>query len=218
MYSMETKEKIVDFGIKSLEEGLVKGTAGNMSIYDPVQGVMYIKPSGLGYYDTKPEDIVVMTLDGDIVEGERAASSEWALHAAVYKEKVDARSVVHTHQPFCTTFACLRIPIRPVHYLISTCGADQVNVAEYATFGTPALAEKTIKGFGDAKAVLMANHGLLTYHETIEKAFGMARTLEYVAELQWRTMAIQEPAWLTEEEISDVSERMKTYGQPKKEA
>lgn len=216
MYSNEKKQEIVDYGIKAVEEGLVVGTAGNISIYDRKQEVMYIKPSGLGYYETEPEDIVVMTLDGEILDSDRTPSSEWALHAAIYKEKEDANSVVHTHQPYCTTFACLRMPIKAVHYLISASGSNAVEVADYATFGTPDLATKTVEGFGDSKAVLMANHGLITYHENINRAFSLARTLEYVAELQWRALSVGEPAWLSKEAIDGVSNRMKTYGQSKK--
>lgn len=216
MYSVEKKQQIVDYGIKAVEDGLVVGTAGNISIFDRDLGAMYIKPSGLGYYETSPEDIVVMTLDGEILDSDRTPSSEWALHAAIYKENPDANSVVHTHQPYCTTFACLRMPIRPVHYLVSVCGSNTVEVADYATFGTPELATKTVEGFGDSKAVLMANHGLITFHENIHRAFSLARTLEYVAEIQWRAMAVGEPAWLDVEDIDGVSNRMKTYGQSKK--
>lgn len=210
------RELIVEFGIKATEDGLVKGTAGNISIYDPEQGYMVIKPSGLGYYETKAEDIVVMKLDGTIIEGTRKPSSEWAMHAAFYEARSEARSVVHTHQPYCTVFACLRKPVEAVHYVIAGSGARQINCADYATFGTQTLADNAISALGQGKAVLLANHGLITYGVDINKAYGLAKNLEYCAEMQWKCMTVGEPAVLSQSEMDDVMIRFKTYGQPKK--
>lgn len=215
MIMEEERKKIVEYGKKASETRLVTGTAGNISIYDPDQELMVIKPSGLGYFETNPEDIVVMKLDGTIVEGERKPSSEWAMHASFYKEKPEARSVVHTHQPYCTTFACMQMPIKAVHYVITSAGVAEVPCAEYATFGTPELAENAIKALGDAKAVLLANHGLITYGPNIAKAFSLANNLEFCAEMQWRCMAIGEPVVLSDSQMNDVKNRFKTYGQPK---
>lgn len=207
--------KIVEFGKKASETGLCTGTSGNISIYDPEEGLMVIKPSGLGYFETNPEDIVVMKLDGTIVEGTRKPSSEWAMHVSFYKENSDARSVVHTHQPYCTVFACMQMPIKAVHYVIASAGTIEVPCAEYATFGTSELADNAIKALGHSKAVLLANHGLITYGPSIEKAFSLANNLEFCAEMQWRCMAIGNPVILSEVQMNDVQEKFKTYGQPK---
>lgn len=216
MLMEKEREEIVEYGKKASKEGLVTGTAGNISIYDPEQGIMVIKPSGLGYFDTKPEDIVAMHLDGTIIESNRKPSSEWAMHAAFYTARSEARSVVHTHQPYCSTFACMRKPISAVHYVIASCGTDQVNCAEYATFGTPKLAKNAIQALGNGKAVLLANHGLITYGPSIQKAFSLANDLEYVAEIQWRCMAVGKPTILSKDEMNEVFSRLKTYGQPAK--
>lgn len=213
MLLQKEREKIVEYGIKSVEAGLCVGTAGNISILDRESGYMVIKPSGLGYYETKAEDVVVMTLDGEIIEGERTPSSEWAMHAAFYRARENAVSVVHTHQPFCTTFACLQQPIKAAHYVVAAAGDVEVKCSRYETFGTPELAESAIEALGNSNAVLLANHGLITCGVSIEKAFGLARNLEFCAEMQWRAMAVGEPVILSEEQMADVTKRFGTYGQ-----
>lgn len=207
---------IVEFGKKMSSQGLSKGTSGNLSCYDPESGYMAIGPSGLGYFETTPEDVVIMDLQGNIIEGSRKPSSEHDLHATVYKHRADARAVVHTHSTFCTTFACLRQPLKAVHYVISGANADEVPCAEYATFGTPELAANVGKAMGESKALLLANHGLVTCGPSMDKAFGLAVNMEFVAEMQWRAMAVGTPAVLTGEEMADVRVRMQSYGQAKK--
>ena len=103
-----------------------------------------------------------MDLEGNVVEGDKKPSSEWGLHTVFYVNKPDAGAVVHTHSAYCTTFACLNMPIKALHYVIGGAGTAEVPCAPYCTFGTRELAEAAIKACGKGKAVLLANHGLLT--------------------------------------------------------
>ena len=211
---METeRNEIVEYGKKMSAQGLSKGTSGNLSCYDPARGFMAIGPSGLGYFETTPEDVVVMDLNGNVIEGVRKPSSEFDLHATVYQHSPEARAVVHTHSTYCTTFACLRQSIKAVHYVISGAGVDEIPCAEYATFGTPELAVNVGRAMGSGKGLLLANHGLVTCGPNMGKAFGLAVNLEFVAEMQWRAMAVGTPAILTETEMADVRVRMQSYGQ-----
>ena len=207
---------VVDYGKEMSSAGLSTGTSGNISIFDPESGYMVIKPSGLGYFNTKLEDVVVMDLDGKIVDGTRKPSSEHDLHAAFYKSKPEIRAVVHTHSKYCTTFACLRMPVKAVHYVIGGAGVATVPCAEYATFGTKELAENAITAIGKGRAVLLANHGLVTCGVSLPKAFGLAKNMEFIAEMQWRGMCVGKPVVLDDTEMDNVMERFKTYGQPKK--
>ena len=102
MLLQEEREEIVEYGKRMSGDRLAAGTSGNISIYNAEKGWMAISPSGIGYFDTKPEDVVVMDLNGDIIEGWRKPSSEWALHTAMYKAKPGCRAVVHTHSMYCT--------------------------------------------------------------------------------------------------------------------
>ena len=141
MLLQEERELVVEYGKKMSAAGLSTGTSGNISIYNAEKGLMAISPSGMGYFDTRPEDVVVTDLEASIVEGSRKPSSEWALHTIFYKHKPAARSVVHTHSVYCTTFAALGMPLRAVHYVIGDANTAEVPCAPYETFGTVELAE-----------------------------------------------------------------------------
>ena len=148
MLMEKERQEIVDYGKKMSSAGLSKGTSGNISAYDPVCGYMAISPSGLDYFETAAEDIVILDLDGNLIEGSRKPSSEHALHATIYKLHPDARGVVHAHSTYCTTFACLKQPIEAVHYLLAGAQTSCVPCADYATYGTEALAEKVSEATG----------------------------------------------------------------------
>lgn len=207
------RQQIVEFGRQMSAQGLSRGTSGNLSCYDPECGLMAISPSGLDYFATAPEDVVVMTLDGTVVEGPRTPSSEHALHAAVYRCHPEARGVVHAHSIYCTTLACLRRGVEAVHYAMSGAGVDTVPCLPYATFGTPELARVVAENMGASRAVLLANHGMVACGGSLSEAFSLAVNVEFTAEMQWRCMAVGEPVVLSASHMAAVRERMKTYGQ-----
>ena len=216
MLMEDARERIVAFGKRIATEGLAVGTSGNLSEYDPTTGLMAISPSGLGYFETTPADIVVLRLDGTVVEGELRPSSEAPLHAEVYRRRPAARAVVHTHSPYATTLAALGEPIRAVHFTIADSGAEEVPLSPYVTFGTPELAASVGKTFGEhpaTSAVLMENHGLVACGPSMAAAFGLAVNLEFVSRIQWQGECAGTPQNLTREEFAAALERSKTYGQ-----
>lgn len=214
MLMQEERELIVEYGKKLSASGLCPGTSGNISIYNAEKKLMAISPSGIDYFETKPEDVVITDLEANIVDGNRKPSSEWALHTIFYKNKPEARAVVHTHSVYCTTFAVLGQPIRAVHYVIGDANTDTVPCAPYCTFGTVELAEEAIKVCDDSNAVLLANHGIVTCGKDITSAFSLANNLEYVAKLQYQAMCIGKPNILNHEQMEKVLEKFKGYGQP----
>ena len=199
--------------------GLCPGTSGNVSIYDPVTGRMALSPSGMDYFEIQPEDVVLLDLEGRVIDGCRKPSSEWALHAEFYKHKPEARSVVHTHSVYCTTFAVLGMPLQAVHYVIGDAGVSEIPCAPYETFGTPELARAAMKACGESRAVLLANHGIVVCGKDIRSAFGLAQNCEYLAELQYRAMCVGSLHVLSAAAMEAVMERFRTYGQsPAEEA
>lgn len=214
---IEEKEILIEYGEKMSSEGLSSGTSGNISIFIPEKEVMLITPSGIGYFDIKAEDIVVMDLDGNLVEGSRKPSSEWQLHSFFYKNKKDARAVVHTHSIYCTTLSALRMPIQAVHYVVADANTFEVPCAEYARYGTEELAEKAVKAAGDSNAVLLANHGIVTCGKNLKSAYGLAKGMEYVAQIQVLSMSAGKAHILNRDEMDEVLEGFKTYGQEKRE-
>ena len=214
---LEEKKELVEYGKKMSAEGLSSGTSGNLSIYLKEDGVVLITPSGIGYFDTTPEDIVVMDLEGNIIEGTRKPSSEWHLHTLFYKNKPEARAVVHTHSKFCTTLATLRMPIKAVHYVIADAGTNEVPCAPYRRYGTEELAKVAVESAKESNAVLLANHGIVVCGKSLKSAYGLAKGMEYVAEIQVTAMSVGEPVVLSKEEMDEVLEGFKTYGQVKRE-
>lgn len=176
---------------------------------------MAIRPSGIGYFETLPEDVVVMDLDGKVVEGNRKPSSEYGLHAGFYRAKAEEGccAVVHTHSDYATTLSCMGEPIRAVHYVIATAGAHEIPLCGYTTFGTPELADMAVKACGDGRAVLLANHGLVALGINLAKAFGLATNLENLAKTQWQCICAGKMNVLTKEQMDDVMTRLQTYGQ-----
>lgn len=214
---LEEKKELVEYGKKMSAEGLSSGTSGNLSIYLKEEGVVLITPSGIGYFDTTPEDIVVMDLEGNIIEGTRKPSSEWHLHTLFYKNKTEARAVVHTHSKFCTTLSTLRMPIKAVHYVIADAGTNEVPCAPYRRYGTEELAKVAVESAKESNAVLLANHGIVVCGKNLKSAYGLAKGMEYVAEIQVTAMSVGEPVVLSKEEMDEVLEGFKTYGQVKRE-
>ena len=215
MLMSEERELVVEYGKRMSSAHLSTGTSGNISIFNAKKGLMAISPSGMDYFSTQPEDVVITDLEAHVVDadGARKPSSEWALHTIFYKNKPEAGAVVHTHSMYCTTFAVLGQPIRAVHYVIGDANTDEVPCAPYQTFGTVELAEAAVKVCGQSNAVLLENHGLVVCGRDIKSAYSLACNLEYVAELQYHAMCIGTPNILSDAEMAAVMEKFKTYGQ-----
>lgn len=216
MLMKTAREEIVAYGNRMIADGLTVGTAGNISVYDPELGYMAISPSGIPYADTTPEDVVIMDLHGNIVEGDRKPSSEFALHSAFYLADIGARAVVHAHSMFCTTLSCMGEPLRSVHYAIAEAGTNELPLVPYHTFGTPELAAATADALkSGSRGVILANHGMCASGASLKNAYGLALTMEWCAEVQWRCMSTGKMNVLTKEEMDVALEHYKTYGQKK---
>jgi L-fuculose-phosphate aldolase len=207
----QERENIVEYGIKLMQSGLTKGTGGNISVYNREAGFMAISPSGLDYFKTKPEDVVVLDLDGRIVDGARKPSSELDMHSIMYRKRADIDAVVHTHSPFTAAVSALHIDLPAVSYLVSLGGVN-IRCSQYATFGTPELAEYAYEAMIDRKAVLLANHGLLAGGTDLTDAFNVAETMEFCAEVYCRAKSIGEPVIIPEAEMHRLIEKFSGYG------
>ena len=216
MLLREEREKIVEYGRKLIDYNLTKGTGGNLSIFNREKELMCISPSGIDYYKTKAEDVVVLDLGGNKIEGDRDPSSEYDMHRIFYANRKDIDAIIHTHTMYATTISCLNWTLPPVHYMLALAGKD-VRCAKYATYGTRELAENAYEAMKDRFAVLLANHGLLCGAKDIANAFNVTEEIEYCAELYYRTKAIGEPNIIPNEEMELMMEKFKTYGQVKED-
>lgn len=212
MLLFEERKSIVEYGKKMITSQLTTGSGGNLSVINRSQGLVAIKPSGADYMQLLPEDVVVVDLDGTIVEGDLVPSSELRFHLALLKHRADITAVVHTHQVYATTIACLNWELPAVHYLIGFSG-NKVPLAKYATYGTQELCDNIIEAIGMYNACLMANHGIVTVGLDIAAAFTVAEELELVSRLYYQSKCIGEPVILSDDEMKIIGERFKTYGQ-----
>jgi L-fuculose-phosphate aldolase len=189
-------------------QGLLGGTSGNVSARDG-SGVC-ITGTGIPWPDVDASAVTVLDAAGARVAGP-APSSETPLHRAIYARRPDVGAIVHTHSRFATVFSVLRRPIEAVHYLLAFAG-DRVRVAEYACYGTDALADAAVAAMGSDRAVLLANHGLVAVGADPSDAERVAVAVEEVASLHWHALAIGTPTVLSSAEMAEVAGRFSTYG------
>lgn len=212
MFLFDERQAVAEYGKKLITSGLVKGTGGNISLSNPEKTLLAITPSGVSYEGLAPEDVVVVDMEGNRVDGHLKPSSEMAFHLALIQQRPDIKAVVHTHSEHATALACLRWELPAVHYLIGSAGSV-VPLAPYATFGTQALADNICRAIGSGNAVLMANHGLVTVGTNLRKAFNTAELVEYVAKVYLITKSVGTPVQLSMEEIEEVIQRSVGYGE-----
>jgi L-fuculose-phosphate aldolase len=198
------RAELVACGRKLLGLGLLSQTSGNLSI-KTADGNIYITPSSMEYDVIEESDIVVVGPDGTRRRGHRAQSSETPLHCLVYQNRPEISAIVHTHSPHATTLAVLGMTIPAVHYNIAMLGTTEIQVARYATYGTEQLANNVRDAFPPpARAVLLANHGLVAVGETLKKAASGAEMVETLAGLYYRALAIGQPNILSEDQMAEV--------------
>ncbi len=209
----DQREQLVRYGRKLIDSGLTVGTGGNLSIFDKESGYMAISPSGIDYYEMLAEDVVITDLYGNVAEGSLKPSSEYEMHAIVYRNRSDANAMIHTHALYATTISCLNTSLPAVDYLVAHGGGTDIRCAEYATYGTKELADHALKAMEGRKAVLLANHGINVIGSSMKEVFDVTEQLEFCARLYWQSRAIGDPVILPDEEMEMMVDRFKGYGQ-----
>lgn len=171
-------------------EGLVIGTAGNVSVRAGEDAVA-VSPTGAVLGELEADEVTVVDLRGEVVAGELEPTSELELHLGVYR-RYGAGAVVHTHAPMATAIACVLDELPCIHYQMLPLGGA-VPVAPYATFGTPELAKAVLDALEGRSAVLMANHGAITLGADAAVAVELSLLLEWACTVYWRAAAIGSP-------------------------
>jgi L-fuculose-phosphate aldolase len=188
-------------------EGLVIGTAGNVSVRAGDEVV--VSPTGCVLAEVAPEAMSVVSVDGDVLEG--APTSELGLHLGVYRDVDWAGAVVHTHAPMATAVGCVVDELPAIHYGMLALGGS-VRVAPYATFGTDELHQHVLAALDGRLAVLMQNHGTLNCAASLDAAVEGALLLEWACSLYWHAKQIGEPSVLSEEQLADVAAQVQRLG------
>jgi len=194
----DAREQVAAVSRRLAEERLVHGSAGNVSVR--TGDLVAITPTGSVLARLEPDDVVVVDLDGRLVEGTREPSSELDLNLGVYR-RYDAGAVVHCHAPVATALSTVLDELPCVHYELMLLGGA-IRVAPYATFGSPELAANVLDALDGRSAALMANHGAVAVGADAWQALERTILLEWVCEVYWRAAAVGDPRPLGERELA----------------
>jgi L-fuculose-phosphate aldolase len=207
------RESVAAAARRLAAEGLVAGTAGNVSVRDGER--VAVTPTGARLEELDAEQIAVVDLEGAQLEGPLAPTSELDLHLSVHAERGDG-AVVHTHAPIATAVSCVVDELPVIHYQALALGGP-VRVAPYATFGSRELAANVRRALAGRAAALMANHGTVTVAADAATAVELTLLLEWACDLYWRAAAIGTPRALDEQQQRAVVEQVAAlgYGAPR---
>jgi L-fuculose-phosphate aldolase len=205
--------QLVSYSARLLDDGLAVGSAGNMSVR--VADVVAITPSGVSYAEMRPEDVCVVALDGreHRERNRETPSSETPMHLAIYAA-TRAGAVVHTHSPEVVALSASRPELPAIHYAITGLGGP-VRVAPYVRFGSAGLAAAAVGALDGRSAVILRNHGAVTYGRDLAQAYDRALLLEWLARTYRLALSYGEPAILSAAELDEVAaeSRRRRYGE-----
>ena len=196
----DISEKIVKAGRELHNHGLVRGTSGNISARIRGTDTFLIKPSGARMEALKPEELVLVDLQGYKVRGESKVSMETLMHAAIYRIRKDAQAVVHSHAPIATAFGIAKMEILPLQIEMFLLLPKGVPLVPFKPPGSKALAEAVQKKITNYDALILENHGIVTVGSTIEEACSLNEMVEEGAKIQLLTKL------LTDRDVSNLAE------------
>jgi L-fuculose-phosphate aldolase len=233
------REQLVRYGIRLLDDGLAVGTAGNLSLR--IGASLLITPSGVGYRDLTPDDICVVSMPATPAAADTAqaagpggstaaaaaagpagdagpagnVSSELPLHLAVYAA-TGAGAVVHTHSPEVVALSTVHDELPAIHYAITGLGGP-VRVAGYERFGSGRLAQAAAAALDGRRAVILRNHGAVSYGTSLAQAYDRALVLEWLAHVYRMACTLGEPRLLSAADLDEVAAEMRRrrYGEPR---
>ncbi len=216
------RAQLVSYGARLLADGLAVGSAGNISVR--VGETVAITPSGIGYGDMRPGDVCLVTLTGAQLgdgagggaqDARETPSSETPMHLAIYAA-TSAKAIVHTHSPEVVALSAARSELPAIHYAITGLGGP-VRVAPYVRFGSAGLAKAAVEALDGRSAVILRNHGAVTYGRDLAQAYDRALLLEWLARTYRLALSYGEPAILPAQALDEVAAetRRRRYGEPR---
>ena len=191
----QIKEDVRRYALEADHAVLCRHRSGNFSVRDAASGLICITPTGMDREEMSYHDIVVMTMDAEVVEAEtgQRPTSESLMHLMVYQTRPDVHAIAHTHSKIATAFAVLNKPIPAVVYEIMALGCKEgyIPVAPYGRPGTPALAESIVEPLKISDVALMEKHGVIAVDsKELKEALLKASYVEEMAEIYLTTLTI----------------------------
>lgn len=208
------REELYQLHMELPKNELVKWTGGNVSARDPETGYVVIKPSGVRYEALKPMDMVIVDLEGNVIEGDLKPSSDTASHLYIYRQRPDVGGIVHTHSPYATAFAAVGKPIPVVLTAMADEFGGPIPCGGFALIGSEAIGKVVVESIGDSCAVLLKNHGVFTVGANATAAVKAAVMTEDVAKTVWLALQIGQPEEIDADDIVKLHHRYThVYGQ-----
>jgi len=208
------KEELVQLHLELPKNNLVVWTGGNVSARDPETGLIVIKASGIRYEEMLPEHMVVIDLEGRLVEGDYKPSSDVYSHLYIYNHRPDVGGVVHTHSTYATAFAAVNKPIPVVLTAIADEFGGPIPCGGFALIGDDAIGKVVVESIGRSPAVLLKNHGVFTIGKNAKAAVKAAVMTEDNAKTVWLAMQIGTPDEIPADDVEKLHHRYTSvYGQ-----
>jgi L-ribulose-5-phosphate 4-epimerase len=197
----EKKNKILDQPIKKFKKEIVSTCKRLLNVKSGDEEFVLITPSNVNYEEMESDDILIINLEGKVVEGERNPSVEKHLHLGIYKEREDVNAIIHSHGIYSTILSTLKLSLPPaMEELVPYLGGEVV-CAEYGEAGSEELAENVKKSLEERNAVILANHGSLCCGSHLKGAYTVLQYLERGSKIYYLAKLIKEPYLLPEDVI-----------------
>ncbi len=210
----QLRQEVYESLLELPKNGLVTMSSGTISGRDPQTGLIVIKPSGYRYDKLTPADLVVLTPEGEVMEGHLRPSSDTGTHLHLYRHRPDVFGIVHTHSPYAGIFAALGKRIPPCLTTSAMLGGE-IPIGGYVAVGGDQIGAEILRKIGSSLAIVMQNHGVYTIGATVWKALTIAVEVEEIAKTTHFAMLHGNPIILTPEQIAefhDIYENL--FGQP----
>jgi len=212
----ELRKEVCDLHAELPNNHLVAWTSGNVSARDPESGLVVIKPSGVKFPDLTPENMVVVSIEGDVVEGDYKPSSDTASHCLIYREMPHVNGVVHTHSRYATAFSVLGRSIPCVTTAMADEFGGEIPCGGFCLIGGEEIGRIVVDTLRDSRspACLLQNHGVFTVGKNTDEAVKAAVMTEENAAIVWMAMQIGTPLTIAQSDIERLHHRYQTvYGQ-----
>lgn len=207
----ELRKEIIEIGKRVYHRGFVASNDGNFSIKIDDDKVL-ITATGISKGFMTNDDIILMNLDGEILEGTKKPSSEFNMHLQIYKDRADVKSVCHAHPPYATGFAVAGIPLDKMILPEVIIALGKVPLVDYGTPGTPELYNAISKYINEYDVFLLANHGALSVGDSLTKAYHKLETLELAAHIQFIAQQLGKVNTLNNDQTNKLIDLRENFG------
>ncbi len=211
MFEQE-KLAVIKAGTQLDRYGLIALSGGNVSCRMPT-GEVLVTPSGMIYEDMVADDILVMDLDGKIIEGTRKASVDTEALLYIYRHKPNVNAVIHTHQPYATAIGQVEDEFKVNLTTLANATQGSVKVTPFSSAASVDMGIDTCNYLGDSLAVILRHHGVIAVGDSLKQALYACVYLEEAAKCHIASCSLGTPRMMTDEQIKQAVEVFKYYGQ-----